>query len=298
MTHEELIGRLAPVTDEEAGRMVRPETRGALAEQIMATVPGRARAHRRRVLFVGAPLLAAGATAAVVASVVLSGSPGGGHSEPINARAAALSFSTQHGYLLVKVRDPLADPKRYKKEFAAHGMKIDLSLVPASPSVVGTVVMSDLPPSVKTVSAKGDCFDGGGGPCPVGVKIPLGFRGTGTIVFGRAARPGEKYASTKSAFAPGEELHCVDLRGRTVDEALRMLSRKKVTVALFHHDEKRADGNVYGVNTGRDKIPGSWYVSTADPWAPGQVMLWVRPDRPGPGEDAAYYRHLMHGCPR
>jgi hypothetical protein len=126
------------------------------------------------------------------------------------------------------------------------------------------------------------------------VKIPINFHGSANITFGRAARPGEQYTSTNSAFAPGEALHCVDIRGHTVDEALAILRQHKVTVPIFHYDEMNSH-NSY--NVGRDKIPGNWYVNTADPWAPGQVMLWVQPTRPktggGPG---AYYQRLMADC--
>jgi hypothetical protein len=203
MNHDDLIRRLATATDEKVAGMVSPQTRNDLADQIMRTgvEPGPAR-QRRRVLFVGAPLAAAAVTAAVVAaSVVSSGSPGvKDHPGPVRAEPAALTFSTQGGYLVVKVKDPLADPARYNREFAAHGMNIDLKLVPASPTVVGTVVMSELPQSVKFIPAKGKCFSDGA--CPVGVRIPLSFHGSGVLVFGRAARPGEPYNRPTARSSP------------------------------------------------------------------------------------------------
>jgi hypothetical protein len=295
MSHIDPIRRLASITDEEAARMVSPQTKNDLAEHIMTTASEQVPRRRRRLLYLGVPLATAAAvTAAALAFYSSPGSPG--HTTmrngPARVELAALSFSTQGEYLVVKVKDPLADPARYKREFAAHGMKINLRLVPASPSVVGAVVESELPPSVKAVPAKGECFSGGGA-CPVGVKIPLTFHGSGSVTFGRGARPGETYTSTNSAFAPGEALHCVDIRGRTVDEALAMLKRHRVSAALFNYDPRPG----YSENTAdREKIPGTWYVTSAEPHAPGQVTLFVQKSKPGHPEDEAYYRKLMTGC--
>ncbi|MFB9832629.1 hypothetical protein [Actinoallomurus acaciae] len=296
MNHDDLIRRLSPITDEEAAAMVSTRSRSDLADHIMDTPVEHAPARRRRLLTIGVPLAVAAAGAAAVAVIATSsGSPGSPRrpvtSGPLKAQPAALTFSTQGKYLVVKVKDPLADPARYKKEFAAHGMKINLLMVPASPSVAGTVVMSQDAPGFKMIDGRGKCFSGGGS-CPVGMKIPIGFHGSATIAFGRAARPGEQYNSTNSAFAPGEALHCVDIRGRTVEEALATLKKHNVTAPIFRYDEGNQSHDV-----GRDKIPGNWYVNTADPWAPGQVMLFVQPTRPKTGgPPAAYYQRLMADC--
>jgi hypothetical protein len=308
MNHEELIGRLAPVTDEEAARMVTAGTRADLAERIMSTaVPEGRPARRRRKLAFGLPLAAAAAGAAVALVAVSTGSgtsrtptaPRPSAHGPVKVRLAALSFSTRGRYLVVKVKDPVADPARYRQEFAAHGMNIDLRLVPASPSVVGTVVMSE-GGEVKTITAPGRCSPGGGGACPVGVKIPLGFKAHASVVFGRAAKPGEQYVSTVSAFAPGEALHCVDVRGRTIDQALPLLRRAKVTVAQWRYDgPQRADGGTeVRATSDRGKIPGTWYVEDADPWAPGQVLLFVGPAKSANSEADGYFARVMRGCPR
>ena len=293
MSHEEMIRRISAVTDAEAARMVSAPVRAHLAEQIMATEPGpavrRAPSRRRLALFVGAPLTAA--ACAATAFLVAGGTPSG-HRTPGRVQLAALSFSTQGKYLVVKVKDPYADPKRYAEEFKRHGLKIQLSLVPASPSVVGTVVMSEGGAAITMIPAKGKCYSGGGA-CPVGVRIPIGYRGEAHLVFGRAPRPGEVYNSTNSAFAPGEELHCVDIRNRTVGEALTVLGRHKVSVALFNYESRPN----YAENTpDRTKIPDTWYVSSAEPYAPHQVMLFVGPNKPGHRGDDTYYRRLMDGC--
>ncbi|WP_026412658.1 hypothetical protein [Actinomadura oligospora] len=323
MNDDTLIRRLNPMTDEEVARMVSPRTKAELGEGIMATAtdatpdaaPARSRPRRKRmVLFGGLPLAVAtaGAVALTIATAGTpgthrtpgaagtSGSPAGSPTyNPAKAQPAALTFRTEGKDLVVRIKDPLADPARFRREFAAHGMKITLRLVPVSPSLVGGIVMSELPSDVGIISAKGRC-DNGGGACPVGLRIPTGFRGSGAVTFGRAARPGEQYTSSKSAFAAGEALHCVPVRGLTVDQALPVLRRHNVQAGQWHYDEKRAGGEDFGVTTAdRSKIPGNWIVTDADPWAPGQVMLWAQPPgKPLPSESNGQYKRLMEGCPR
>ncbi|GAA4636153.1 hypothetical protein GCM10023196_084770 [Actinoallomurus vinaceus] len=288
MNHDKLIRRLAPITDEEAARMVSPQAKTELSEQITATaVPARHRARRRRGLVVGLPLAAAAATAAIAVAVTSAGSgathatptpsqrPGSG---PVKVQLAALSFSTQGKYLVVKVNDPLADPARYRKEFAAHGMDIDLKLVPVSPSIVGTVVMSE--GSMKMITARGRCHTGGGGAaCPVGVKIPLGYKEHAQVVFGRAARPGEQYSSSAPVEAPGEVMHGMTYRGRTVAEVVAMLKKRHVTVPEYRYEGADGDNAPYRNGVPPEKVQPGWFVHDASPWAQNQVLLFVGPTR-------------------
>ena len=203
----------------------------------------------------------------------------------IKARVPAqvLSFITSGGYITVIVRNPLADPARYRAEFAAHHLNITLKMVPASPSIVGTVVYIEEPasgPDIETITAQGRCYTGGGGSaCPVGVRIPVGFRGRAEVVFGRAARPGEQYESTAPATAPGEVLHGLHFAGDTVTQVLAMLRERHVTVPVFNYAQSGGARNV-------SHVPGTWYVYDADPWAPGQVLLFVGPTRTQPGNQA------------
>jgi hypothetical protein len=285
MRHEELIGRLAPVTDEEAARMVSPATKSDLADRITSTAMPEGRpARRRRALAIGVPLAAAAVTASVVTASVLSGSPAPRRqtvqvTHPVSPKVqlAALTFATRGRYLVVKVKDPLADPARYRKEFAAHGMNIDLRLVPVSPSIVGTVVMSE--GSIEDITARGKCRTGGGGDCPVGVKIPIGYKEHAAVVFGRAARPGEQYSSTAPVDAPGEVMHGLAYRGRTVAEVLAMLRKRHVTVPQYRYEDANGDNRPYQNGVPPAKVEPGWFVHGADPWAAGQVMLSVGPTR-------------------
>ena len=296
------ISRICPVTDAEAERIARHGALADLAAQITATdAPGvgapprtgERRAGERRRWLLAAPVAAGLAVAALIVAELA----GPGHQAgpaavqsprtTVEPRAAgstaqtaqALSFTTSDGWITVVVRNPLADEARYRAEFAAHHLDITFNLVPASPSIVGTVVyigQSAGSSQIQTITARGRCYTGGGGAeCPVGVRIPADFHGQAEIVFGRAARPGEQYESTASATAPGEVMHGLKFIGDTVTQVLALLRPRHVTVAVYNFDKKG-----YGVNV--HHVPGSWYVYDATPWAPGQVMLSVGPTRTQP----------------
>jgi hypothetical protein len=300
------VSRICPITDPEAERLVRPATFADLSAQITATPPVEASprldtrqpaspapgGHRRRPgRLLRAPLAAALAlallaTAALVATRLLSpghraaSSPTASTHPTASARPAqVLSFTTSAGYITVIVRDPLADPSRYRAAFAAHHLDITLSLVPVSPSLVGTVVytgQSAGSSEITTITAQGKCYTGGGGSaCPVGVRIPVGFGGQAQLVFGRAARPGERYESTASPTAPGEVMHGLTFVGDTVAQVLALLRHRDVTVPDFSYDD-------HGDNRNVASVPGTWYVYDANPWAPQQVMLVVGPTRTPP----------------
>ncbi len=299
--------------------MARPQTLADLARAITATPvdpPGdhrlagkrAGRGSKRRALLaipVVAGLSAAAAFVAVAASsssappatsgqaagqVPSSGQalPSGqaqpsGKARPAPPARQALAFTTSAHSITVIVRDPLADPATYRAEFAAHHLDITLQMSPVSPSMVGSVFFFDEPgtgPHLILITAKGACnTPGGGGNCPVGVKVPAGFRGPAHIAFGRAARPGEKYASTGSVFAPGEAMHGMTVTGKTVTDVLAQLRARHVSVGVFNVERRTG-------STSAHSVPGSWFVYDADPWAPGEVMLFVGPTPHAPGGQA------------
>jgi hypothetical protein len=270
------ITRISPVTDAEAARLVSPAALAGLAAEIMATptpVSTTRRSRRlapRRLLLVGVPLAVLGAVAGV-----LIGVPGHGSTANSPAAIQALSFTTEHGYIKVIVRNPLADTSWYDADFARHHMNISLTLVPVSPSLVGTVIMIDTMPGTSdfsTITAQGRCYNGGsGGACPVGLKIPLDFHGQALITFGRAARPGEQYESAGSVFSPGEALQ--GLRSKVILQPVRavwaLLARRHITIADCR------DNRTTTINP--SQVPGDWYVTDIMPWAPNQVMVTVGP---------------------
>ena len=298
------VSRISPVSDAAAALLVSDDALADLAGQIMsadgremtvreaaasgaadrqaarpwqAAHPRRAPSRWRRWL-IGIPLAAGLAVAVLIAtSIDRPGARVGPLSVgPARAQAQALIFKKDGRFIDVIVRNPVADPKRYRAEFKAHGLDITLRLVPASPSIVGTVVeFSTSKPGITPITATGKCVTGGGGNvCPVGLRIPLDYRGQADLVFGRAASPGERYESTAVATAPGEVMHGLHFRGRTVAAVLAMLRKRHVTVPVFRYTFKNI-----GKLLRPGKVPGTWYVYDADPWAPGQVMLWVGPTR-------------------
>jgi hypothetical protein len=293
------ITKIRPVSDAEAARLVRGSTMGALADDIVrSAVPfadapagtGGVAGHRSRRprrlrtrLLIGVPVAAGLAVAGLIATSM--GAPGQ-HLGPVSvgppkAQAAALEFTRSGGYIRVIVRNPLADPKRYRAEFAEYHLNIALTLVPASPSIVGTLVAESLSADasqLRPITAQGRCYASGGGVCPVGVLVPVDFRGSATLVFGRAARPGEQYESAGDVSAPGEAMHGLPFQGKTVAAVVAMLARRGITVATWR--VQRSPDCFMEV---RHSVPGNWLVYEAVPWAPGQVMLSAAKTLPVPG---------------
>ena len=278
------IQRIAPISDADAARLISDTALADLAGQITMTpagpaTPNRAPRARRRWWWWLAGIPATAAAAALIAAAVVAhtGGPGGagrtGGTMQLRPDAHALAFTRVGRYIDVIVRDPLADEASYNAEFKAHGLDITLSLVPVSPSLVGTVVeISTSGPdgdSITTITAKGRCWTGGGGSeCPVGLRVPVGFRGQASLVFGRAARPGELYESTTSASAPGEVMHGLNYVGKRVSSVLAMLAERHVTVPTYRDDGRALTAR---------QVPGTWYVYDAIPWALQQVLLVVGP---------------------
>ena len=93
------------------------------------------------------------------------------------------------------------------------------------------------------------------------------------------ARAGERYESTTSAFAPGEVMHGMRVRGRTVAQVLVLLRARGVSVPVFNYARGGVARNVR-------HVPGGWFVYDATPWAPREVMLFVGPGRTQPPVDA------------
>jgi hypothetical protein len=272
------VADLCPISDQEAALAVSPATDAELTQRVTA-MPGERTVRprpRMRSWRLAAPLAGVAAAAAVAAAIAVSGTSVG----PISvapATAQALTFTSEGRYILVIVRDPMADLRRYRAELAARHLNITLRLVPASPSLVGTLVEGSGPSDITPITARGRCWTGGGGnACPVGLKIPANFRGSADYTFGRAARPGEQYETSAPATAPGEVMHGLQFRGRTVATLLNMLRERHVTVPQYRRLQTSAN-TTYSNALRPDQVPGNWYVQDAIPWAQGQVLLFVGP---------------------
>lgn len=278
------ISDIRPISDTEAARAVSPETLGDLAERITSTPvhhrPPSVRWAAQRPWRPGIALAAGLAVAVLVATTI---GDAGTKVGPVNlgpASAQALSFTTQGRFIVVIVRNPLADPARYRAEFAAHHLNVKLQMVPVSPSLVGALVAfgGDSITQIKPITAVGKCYtDGGSNVCPVGVRIPTNYAGSADLVFGRAAQPGEQYVSGGPATAPGEVTHGLRFKGRTVATVLALLRARHVTVPQYRWQT----GN-YAKVLRPDQVPASWHVYNAIPWAPGQILLFVGPNPHSP----------------
>jgi hypothetical protein len=278
------ISQLCVISDAEAARIVSPETHGDLTQRI-ATIPPQDRrprtCDRRRLWRIALPLALGLAAAIVLATTIGTGGTSLGPVSLGPGSAQALSFRTEGPFIIVIVRNPVADLPRYRAELAAHHLNITLRLVPASPSLVGSLVEGSGPSSITPIAARGRCWTGGSGDqCPVGLKIPIDFHGSAGYTFGRAARPREQYETSAPATAPGEAMHGMRFRGQTVSAVLTMLSARHVTVPQYRWLTKRGRAG-YSAALRPGQVPGNWHVYDAIPWARNQVLLFVgRPSRP------------------
>lgn len=198
--------------------------------------------------------------------------------------AKALAFARNGDHLDVRIVDPDADPRRYREDFAAHGLDVRLRMEPASPSLVGTVISIASPGTVTGEGRHGfGIKDQHGGDrirtiegtncgnmwCKAGVSIPLNLRDPVEIIFGRAARPGERYKFTGDPTAHGEVLEGVNLTNRTVAEVKRMLRQRHVTIESYHeappepfpHDLAAWDYTEHALQP--VSVPDTWYVHEA-----------------------------------
>lgn len=254
-----------------------------------------------RRLLIGAPIAAALAAGGFAATALLPSSA----PEPLAPpEAAALEIDVEDGVVVAEVLDPDADPERYAAEFAEHGLDVELTLVPSSPTVVGNLVFLDSDAGaeelddrdVEIIEAPEQCTPNGG--CPVGVRIPEGYQNQVHVAFGREAEEGEQYDSSNLATAPGEALEGVDLTGMTVAEAEDVLAGHDQEAAEFRIEEQEAaereaaeqageepvadppeQGGQEGVEVGQvreaEDAPGDYYVHDVVLWAPGEVLLFV-----------------------
>ncbi|PZG43444.1 hypothetical protein C1I98_18340 [Spongiactinospora gelatinilytica] len=255
----------------------------ALFETIVATpVKGGRRRVRRAVVIPLAAVL--GAVAVVVGlAFVPADAPVG------IAPNAALAFQRVGDDWVVTVKDLYADPERFTSEFKARGFDIELFTAPGSPSVAGQLAFSETAEGTTPVKEESVGCDSPGGGCTVSFRIPADFKGRMQLGFARPARAGERYEFSGRVDAAGELLHCVPFRGMTVDEVRGALAKRGGSIEEFRVGEKSEVAR---------EVPGGWYVESAVPWAPGQVLAWAQPDPPQfTPEEKARMKKGMAGCP-
>jgi hypothetical protein len=245
---------------------------------------------RRRLIL--APTLGLVAAVALVVTVLATSSA----LAPQTAVGAVAFRAVAGGDIVATVTNPFAAASQLESAFAQRGFDITLTLVPVSPSRVGTVVYSsdDGGSSAIQPLQRGQCLNGGGG-CAIGVRIPASFEGKGYIALGRPARPGEAYESQASAFAPGEPLHCSGLLGSRASAAQPVLEKDHLSVEWR---EVTTSTSVSGTQTSHstiDSAPASGnYIWDADMMAPGKLAIWTEPT-PWPADDT-HGAQFNQGC--
>ena len=205
-----VVHRLARVHDDALRGSARGPAARALLDDITALPPAEARARgraRRRPMIMMGAVAATASVAGVVALTSHLGDPGFDSVQ----LAAAVKITRQPTYYEARIVDPLADKKRFKAAFASYGLDIDVNLIPASPHIVGTIVFEEEDEKARKAEKKGagiemindpGCRTASGANCPIGLRIPLDFKGKAAISIGRAAKPGEPYATTSPKDAP------------------------------------------------------------------------------------------------
>jgi hypothetical protein len=215
----------APVTDAEATRLASPAAFADLATRIAATetqvaphravrprlfLPRLAQSHpRRRLALLTAFPVVLAAFAALLVTVL---GPGGAAGDSANSAAAikALSFTRENGTITVIITNPHADAAWYNADLARHHIPLTLSVIPASPSLVGSIIGGNYAPGVKELTGQRRCYYPGNGgastPCVIGFTVPTNLKDEGSVWIGGPAKPGQQYETTGSIFAPGEAL--------------------------------------------------------------------------------------------
>ncbi|MEV0231096.1 hypothetical protein [Nonomuraea sp. NPDC050786] len=257
---DQIVARFAappvPEVSEGARELMHEITAGSPAPET-----GRTGRRRGRVVAVSGGLL----TAAVVALTWMLP----------NSTAAALDIKKEGGYYIIEIKDLYADPDSYETQLRTVGLDVSIKVIPATAAFEGQVFPTT--PDQKYVTEiqgiypPGPCekLDG----CAIGLKIPVGFKGSASVTVGRKARPGEQFQSTTSWDAKGEPMHCVPYYNKTVAEVRTMLRDRGVSIEEFIvEDPSRTDALDYEK---KDSVPDSWLVNGGSMTEPGRASVDV-----------------------
>ncbi|MET7952309.1 hypothetical protein [Micromonospora sp. NPDC005324] len=221
--------------------------------------------HRRLAIAVPAVAAAAALAFGISAALPADSGPAG----PAPAQAAALQITKDDTYINIKIKDPIADPQRYRKELATYNLNVELTLAPAAPRNVGKIIFSEVGDTaggvhIEYIEAPGDCTAGGN--CTVGIKVPVTFKSYARIVIGRTAMPGEEIEGG----SPEDNAQARDLAGKTVADTLKILASRGQTASLRVGWES--------IETPAEKVPTHWIVYDAAPLPNNVFALQVSAD--------------------
>lgn len=281
-----LLASIDPLRERDLERVLAAGAARGGAQAISATPWRRARSHRGRSAGLRSGIAGLAGAIAALGLAMLALSLASSSPPP----ASALSFSESGGYVIARIVNPYASVSELTRELAENHLRVSLRLLPVSPGLVGKVVsisVNGSPSNGIQPLQQGRCVNG---PCTVGVKVARDFQGSGSIDIGRAARSGERYASTPigGAFAPGEPLHCSGLQGASVAKVLAALAGKRLGVVSWRLMES-------GSSTAGGGAPPSDLVEEVMPIARGKVELWLAPAAHA-GDFAPLHEVSMRGC--
>jgi hypothetical protein len=287
-----MVARTATITDRQLAERSLDAQRDLVFERIVSSAspadPGRG-ARRGRLLGVRPAAVFLTTVAVLLVAIIAVLVAGQTIVSPTKAKAAGVRFARHAGYIDATIDDPTAPAASMEAAFAEYGLDITVQVLPASPSLVGTITFMDTPPSFEPIyGPEGSCLlPGGGTRCIIGMRVPSDFSGTANIVVDGAAAPGQLYHTTVDALAPGEVLHCSGVLGMTVSQAAPILEKLGLTAIWRTQDGSEPTSGV-SQSTVEDE-----FVTGTDPVAEGTVRLWVQP-QPPPHSD--YYDSLDRGC--
>lgn len=280
---DEQISRLARISDESlAGRSTTPGAR-ALLHAILSEDPGEAVlsqgpeerwGSRRRKVVVGMVLAAAVAVGVVVGPAVLPGRQG----TATSYANSAIEIEQRGDEWVARVKDPYADYAKYREAFLAVGLDVGLDLVPVSPPRVGQVVrLGFVNTSEQSVIGgapePAGCKIGQDG-CMLAISVSRHFVGTGTVVLGRPARPGEKYQDAGPATRKGGMLAGFRVDEQRVGTVMAEVRRRGLR-ATFQVITPQDDGFSVDPHHQPAQVGDDWWVWEAEAEEAGVVRLLV-----------------------
>jgi hypothetical protein len=193
---------------------------------------------------------------------------------PNTTATAALDIRKEGGYYVIEIKDLYANPELYETQLRTFGLDITLRVVPTTAAFEGQVFPTspnhEYLTEIKGIYPPGPCdkLDG----CAIGVKIPVGFKGTADVSVGRKARPGERYQSTTSWDAKGEPMQCVPYVNKTVAEIRPIMRERGVSVEEFMIMDPNGKPGDFSME---DSVPDSYYVVGGSLNEPGKAMVMV-----------------------
>lgn len=285
---DRVVAGMNPVPRQEVARVEGDRGAQDLMERILAgpAKPELSPARRPWVLPVAAALTAAAVLVGLTVWPGRSRQP-----NPVTgvSQVRLVVFTKQGGKVIARITDPFAAGAQLSAAFRDHGIHYGVTTVPVSPSMVGTIVFEDINsgPSPRTLET-GHCFPGGGVGCAIGLVFPDNFKGSGYIVVGRPARPGEQYESTADSFAPGEALHCSGILRKPASAAVPVLRAKGLRVWW-----RPTPGRSYW----GWQNPPNQYVLDATPDSSTSVIVWTGPRSATRGSSwPGFLRAVDYGC--